>query len=186
MALFFTSDTHFGHENIIKTCDRPFRSVAEMDEALIARWNEAIGRRDTVYHLGDFCFRSSRDAKSYLDRLNGEIHLIAGNHDDETLANHAGHFASVSLIREIRADGRRIVLCHYPMREWQGSWRGAWHFFGHVHGRLNHEPLGYSLDVGADSHDFRPWSLDEVARVFETRQNPFNDGNRPRPAQRTV
>jgi calcineurin-like phosphoesterase family protein len=180
MAAFFISDTHFGHENIIATCNRPFANAGEMDEALIARWNERVRPGDIVYHLGDFSYRNATAADAYLPQLNGEIHLIAGNHDGETLAQHARLFASVSQILEIRAGGQRIVLCHYPMREWHGSWRNAWHFFGHVHGRLNHEPHGFSLDVGADSHDFRPWNLDEIGRLFETRGNPFSDGKRRR------
>jgi calcineurin-like phosphoesterase family protein len=180
MAVFFTSDTHFGHENIIRTCGRPFATVAEMDEALVARWNERVRPGDMVYHLGDFCYRSSRGADNYLRRLNGEIHLVAGNHDGETLSHHAQLFASVSVIREVHAGGRRIVLCHYPMREWHGSRRKAWHLFGHVHGRLNHQPHGYSLDVGADSHDFRPWGLDEIERQFGKRDDPFASGRRPR------
>jgi len=152
-----------------------------MDEALIARWNERIGPEDTVYHLGDFCFRNWRGADTYLRQLNGRIHLIAGNHDDETVAHHASLFASISLIREIHERGRRVVLCHYPMREWHGSWNGAWHIFGHVHGRLDHQPHGYSLDVGADAHDFRPWSVDEIEQEFSGRHNPFSSG-RPRAA----
>ncbi len=178
MASFFISDTHFGHENIIKTCKRPFANVAEMDEALIGRWNERVGEGDTVYHLGDFCYRNWRGADAYLRQLNGHIHLIAGNHDDETLARHASLFASVSLIREIHERGHRVVLCHYPMREWHGSWDNAWHLFGHVHGRLDHEPHGYSLDVGADAHDFRPWSVDEIEHEFVNRDNPFGGGSR--------
>ena len=182
MAVFFISDTHFGHENIIKLCKRPFASAAEMDDALIARWNERVGGGDTVYHLGDFCYRSSRGAGAYLSQLNGEIHLVAGNHDGGTLAEHAALFASVTHIREIHEKGHHIVLCHYPMREWHGSWEKAWHLFGHVHGRLNHEPHGYSLDVGADAHDFRPWSLDEIEQEFAGRHNPFGSG-RKRPAR---
>jgi calcineurin-like phosphoesterase family protein len=76
MAVFFTSDTHFGHAAVIRSCERPFASADEMDEALIARWNARIKPGDTVYHLGDFCYRSDRAAPYYLDRLHGEIHLI--------------------------------------------------------------------------------------------------------------
>jgi calcineurin-like phosphoesterase family protein len=178
MTLFFTSDTHFGHENIIRKCARPFSSAAEMDEAMIARWNDTVAPGDIVYHLGDFWFRSSVKAGAYLDRLQGTIHLVSGNHDAETVPRFATRFASVSLIAEVRVEGRLVVLCHYPMREWNGAWQGAWHLFGHVHGRLNHAPNGYSLDVGVDSHDFRPWCVEEIARVFETRENPFQDGAR--------
>ena len=174
MAVFFISDTHFGDANVIRTCRRPFASVAEMDEALVSRWNACAGPNDTIYHLGDFCFRAFPGADAYLRRLNGRIHLIAGNHDDETVARHARFFASVSQIREIEERGHRIVLCHYPMREWNGSWNKVWHLFGHVHGRLDHEPRGYSLDVGADAHGFRPWSLDEIEEQFACRVNPFS------------
>lgn len=173
MGIFFTSDTHFGPTAIIKLCNRPFSSVEEMDEAMIARWNAMVGDGDIVYHLGDFCYRNARGAENYIRRLNGEIHLIAGNHDAQTLRQDSGLFASVRDILEIRVGDRRIVLCHYPMREWHNSWSGSWHFFGHVHGRLNAHPLGYSLDVGVDSHDFRLWTLAEIEEALAERRNPF-------------
>jgi len=184
MPLFFTADTHFGHAAIIDLCDRPFSSVDEMDEVLISRWNETVASSDTVYHLGDFCFRAKKTAADYLARLNGSIHLIVGNHDDEAI-RHADKFVSVNHFLEIRAARQHVVLCHYPLREWHGAWRGSWHLFGHVHGRLNHEPLGFSLDVGVDSHDFRPWHIDEIATLMQTRENPFQGGHRPKPVQKT-
>jgi calcineurin-like phosphoesterase family protein len=114
MVVFFISDTHFGHENIIRMCRRPFGSVAEMDEALIARWNERVGAADTIYHLGDFCYRNRCGADTYLRCLNGQIHLIAGNHDDETIAQHASLFASVSHIREIHEGDHRLYCATIP------------------------------------------------------------------------
>jgi calcineurin-like phosphoesterase family protein len=174
MTIHFTSDTHFGHEPIIRFIKRPFPSVEEMDRTLVERWNERIGPDDTVYHLGDFCYRSARSLADYRSQLNGTIHLIRGNHDTLTEADHA-LFASVTLITEVKIEGRVIILCHYPFREWDRAWRGAWHLFGHVHGRLGHAPLGYSLDVGVDAHDFRPWTFEEIAAVMDTRENPFTD-----------
>lgn len=185
MAVFFTSDTHFGHPAILKLSQRPFASVADMDAALITEWNAVIAPRDTVYHLGDFCFRNARSASDYLEALNGEVHLIIGNHDGATLKRHANLFASIRTISEISLNGKTIVLCHYPMREWHGSWRGAWHFFGHVHGRLNHQPLGYSLDVGVDSNRFRPWAFEEIEALFAGRPDPFAE-NRPQPVKKTI
>jgi calcineurin-like phosphoesterase family protein len=174
MTVFFTSDTHFGHEAIIRLTGRPFGSVEEMDAALIARWNETVSPDDTVYHLGDVCFRNSRSIGDYIGRLNGAIHLIRGNHDaDLSDAEANALFASVSLIRELHIGRRMIVRCHYPMREWNQCKRGSWHLFGHVHGRLDGAPLGWSLDAGVESHGFRPWSFTEIEAVFAGRDNPF-------------
>ena len=76
MSSDFISDTHFGHDNIIKLADRQFSTVGEMDERLISNWNEVVGPNDTVFTLGDFSFRSIQGAEFYRSRLNGEIHLI--------------------------------------------------------------------------------------------------------------
>ena len=81
--IFFTSDSHFCHSNIIKFCDRPFKDVEEMNEILIDNWNKTVGPNDIIYHLGDFCFAGSAEWHSILGRLNGRIHLILGNHDEK-------------------------------------------------------------------------------------------------------
>ena len=185
MAVFFTSDTHFGHDAIIKHCERPFASVDKMNATMIENWNAMIGPEDTVYHLGDFSFRSAKPLAAYREALNGTLHLIAGNHDHPLTEEYHRQFASVSSILEIKLDGKRIVLCHYPMREWHGCWRDSWHLFGHVHSRLNHEPHGFSLDVGVDSNEYRPWRFEEIEALFATRDNPF-DGRRPKPVRRTI
>jgi calcineurin-like phosphoesterase family protein len=178
MAVFFTSDTHFGHHNIIASCGRPFPNVETMDREMIARWNARVSPKDIVYHLGDFCHRNDRAAAEYLSALNGNVHLVAGNHDVETLQTASGHFASIHIMLEVKAEGQTLVLCHYPLREWRNAWSGAWHLFGHVHGRLDEVPLGRSLDVGVDSHDFYPWSFEEIAAALAQRSNPFTPGRR--------
>jgi calcineurin-like phosphoesterase family protein len=185
MTVFFTSDTHFGHLPIIASCRRPYGSAEEMDEGLIARWNGIVSARDTVYHLGDFCHRGSQNASDYLDRLNGDIHLIVGNHDAQTLQRHAARFASVSLIGEIDIGGRALVLCHYPMREWNGCYQGAWHLFGHVHGRLNHVSQGLCLDVGVDCNAYRPLSFEDVTGIMARRVCPFEKA-RKRTFKKTI
>ena len=83
MAVYFTADTHFFHHNIIKYCNRPFRNVAEMNAAMIARWNAQVGKGDRVYHLGDVSFGGLAETFRLLAELNGEICLVSGNHDDE-------------------------------------------------------------------------------------------------------
>lgn len=79
---FVFADTHFGHERIIELCKRPFKNVKEMNETLIANWNKVVGKEDTIYFLGDFCFESKDAKKEYwLSRLNGHIIWVKGNHD---------------------------------------------------------------------------------------------------------
>lgn len=166
MALYFTSDTHFGHALVITTCKRPFASADEMDEALIERWNSVVKPGDTVFHLGDFAHRDAHNADRYLDRLNGEVHLIAGNHDGFTVEKHGGRFASVNQIKEITVEDRKIVLCHYPMREWNDSWQGSWHFYGHVHGKYKNAPLRHTFDVSSDANGLRPCGFAEIAAAL--------------------
>ncbi len=82
MALYLISDTHFGHTNIIKHCDRPFRLASEMDKEIIQNWNERIQYDDTVLHGGDIAMSHEKSAIQYVERLNGQIVHIDGNHDD--------------------------------------------------------------------------------------------------------
>ncbi len=158
MAVFFTSDTHFGDHRTINIHKRPFASVAEMDALLIARWNETVGPEDMVWHLGDFA-RRGEEAEGLLERLNGVKHLVSGNNDPpETVA--AAGWASVRDYVELEQDGRLLVLCHYPFRSWNGQQRGAINLHGHSHGRL--KPLPRQHDVGVDVWDWRPVRLPEI------------------------
>jgi len=101
--IFFTADHHFGHANIIKFSERPFESLEHMNEELIKRWNEKIGKDDTVYHLGDFSLGKPDFTKEILDRLNGNIHLIKGNHEGAALT-YPKRFASIRDYHELRID----------------------------------------------------------------------------------
>jgi len=80
MGIWFTSDTHFYHKNIIKFTNRPWNTVEEMNNALINNWNEVVKPNDTVFHLGDFAFTSNGNWKKLINELNGKIYLILGNH----------------------------------------------------------------------------------------------------------
>lgn len=183
MRTFFTADTHFGHDNIRRLAKRPFETLEQMDEVLIARWNTAVGPQDIVWHIGDFAYRGAMSAEAYRARLNGEIHLVAGNHDVKVRKGAPGIFASIHDIAEVKiAKDRTVVLCHYPMREWPGAWHGTWHLFGHVHGRLDKEPHGYSMDVGVDTNDFRPYAIEDITQRLTNRDNPFDNAGRDTPS----
>ena len=161
MSIFFTADHHFGHSNLIPYQKRPFANVEEMNETLIQRWNEAVKPRDTVYHLGDVSLLRPERTREILDRLNGKIFLIRGNHEksaeDKVCASRFEwikdyHFLSLN-------DGIKIALMHYAMRVWDRRHYGAWHLYGHSHGHLPPEEGRFALDVGVDCWDFRPISL---------------------------
>jgi calcineurin-like phosphoesterase family protein len=139
---------------------RPFPSVAAMDEALVERWNELVDPDDTVWHLGDFAVRvGEARAAALLDRLHGAKHLIAGNVDGAKVRALPG-WASIQDLAELTLAGRRFVLCHYPLRAWNGQHRGAVNLHGHSHGRL--KPLPRQVDVGVDAWDFRPIGVEAI------------------------
>lgn len=157
MAVWFTADSHFGHERIIELAQRPFESVDEMDEVMIERWNKRVRPGDLVYHVGDFAL-SANDI--YLPRLNGQKRLVRGNHDHKNRAKLSHGWSTINGLLEIKVDDQRIVLCHYGMRVWNQSHRGAIHLYGHSHDGLPGD--SQSLDVGVDCWDFRPVNLDEI------------------------
>lgn len=163
---FFTSDTHFGHENIIKYCNRPWATVEEMNEGIIENWNSVVKPGDTVYHLGDFSFAP---AEPFLDRLNGNIHLMVGNHEKPALAVR-NRFVWVRDLTEVRVGKQSIVLCHYPLKTWNKDRHGAWHLYGHCHGTLE-DPGNKSLDIGMDCHNYIPLSFEQVAIIMAGRSN---------------
>ncbi|MBB5712274.1 metallophosphoesterase family protein [Sphingomonas xinjiangensis] len=155
MAVFFTADTHFGDHRTINIWKRDFADTAQMDALMIARWNAAVAIGDEVWHLGDVA-RKASDVPALLDQLNGTKHLIRGNNDPDAVLK-AGGWASVGDYRELELDGRRLVLCHYPFRSWNGQHKGAINLHGHSHGRLKQMPRQF--DVGVDVHGFAPVQL---------------------------
>lgn len=158
MAIHFTADTHFGDHRTINIHRRPFANAAAMDEVLVARWNAVVGADDVVWHLGDFARRGS-DAAGLLGMLNGTKHLVRGNNDDDAAAAAPG-WASVSAYAEIEVGDRRLVLCHYPFRSWNGQARGTLDLHGHSHGRL--KPIPRQFDVGVDARGFTPVTLNAL------------------------
>jgi calcineurin-like phosphoesterase family protein len=174
VTTFFVSDHHWGHANIIRHASRPFTSAEEMDEEMITRWNQVVGNKDTVYHLGDVGLCSPDRLRPILDRLKGNIHLVPGNHDKSALKPECrSRFASVTPLLDIHVpdpDASRgtqlIVLCHYGMRTWNKRHHGSWHLYGHSHGKL--PPHGLSFDVSVDCHNFTPISYDQVKAKMAT------------------
>lgn len=172
---YFISDLHFGHANILKLCERPFETVEEMDRALIARWNKAVHKNDTVYILGDIIWHK-RLVPYYMEQLKGEKILLPGNHDagwvkDKSLRR---YFAEVTPYIETHICSHPVTLCHYPLLEWQGdrkegSSKLGYLIHGHIHNRKDalYRPLfcrENALNAGVDINDFTPVSFDTLRR----------------------
>ena len=159
MTTFFTSDSHFGHAGVLAMSARPFASIEEHDEALVAAWNASVGPRDEVWHLGDFALGASpQRCVALFRRLRGRKCLVRGNHDRRRVLDLPWHEQHDLASRRI--EGQRVVLSHYPMRAWPGVWRGSIHLFGHTHGSL--PDTSQSCDVGVDRWAYRPVTLREI------------------------
>ena len=182
--IFFTSDTHFCHENIIKFVGRPFENADEMNEALISRWNEKVPEDGLVFHLGDFAFASFKKWEEIRSRLNGEIVLIKGNHDIKQFQKEEQYlklFKYSAWQMYIEIEKRKIYLNHNPFLCYGGTYRDnaglVYQLFGHVHsikgkgGGKDGERLEMlfptQYDVGVDNNDFTPISWYEVDAIIQ-------------------
>lgn len=156
--VFFTADQHFGHTSVIKYMDRPFSSTDEMHEIMIENHNKTVKPGDRIYHIGDFAWG---DHNKYLSRLKGNNYLIKGNHDHLRRLKEPLLFREVYDVKLLKVNGMLIWLSHYAHRVWPQSPYGSFHLYGHSHGMM--EGFGRSMDVGVDSFNFTPVSLEDVA-----------------------
>lgn len=162
--VFFTSDYHLGHANIIKFCGRPFKDVDHMNESLIRNHNARVRDTDMVYHIGDFMFRSRRHINYYLERLNGNIILLKGNHDKNNKVPAYIHRCV------IRYGGMDFGMFHNPAAEFPMRYN----LVGHVHEkwRFKKDSYGnYFINVGVDVWKFMPVTINEIIAKFNRWKN---------------
>ncbi|KQP24020.1 metallophosphoesterase [Methylobacterium sp. Leaf102] len=177
--ILFTADDHFGHQGILSprmALRRPFATIEEHDETLIANWNASVRPEDTVWHLGDFCYRCPEaHARAIFSRLRGRIFMVRGNHDRVSVRlPWAGPVVDVArvVVQDFDGQPQGLFLSHYAHRVWPRMHRGDIHLYGHSHGTL--PGTAASTDVGVDCFDYRPVTLDEIrVRLAE------NAGGRP-------
>lgn len=172
---YYTSDLHLDHKNILKyeSFSRPFSSLEEMNTTLILNWNKVVKPGDDVYILGDFAFCKGERANNFLDQLNGNKHLIVGNHDsflkDKTFDR--SKFVTIKYYDELRdqAHGQvyDAILFHYPIAVWNKKHHGSIHLYGHIHSTPisqistgGREPNSYN--VGVDVNDLKPMTLEQL------------------------
>lgn len=177
---YFISDTHFGHDNILKMCSRPFDSIDDMNEALIAAWNARVTGNDTVFILGDLFYRCA-DPEPILQRLKGKKRLITGNHDSSWMdrVDLNRYFVSVDPLLEVVLGSRVITMCHYPLLTWKHKLRqNSFMVHGHIHNDTTSDyfPLiairDRMLNAGVDINGFQPVTFEELLennRRYKTR-----------------
>lgn len=168
---YITSDHHFGHANIIKYANRPFKHVDEMDEQMIQAWNGVVPPTAIVYHLGDLAFMRPEQIVRLVRRLHGTIRLVKGNHDKGIKGPAYKAFEWVKDYYESTCDdGTKIVMCHYPFLTWNKAHHGAWMLHGHSHNSLR-DTGQRRLDVGVDAHpNYAPFSFAEIAAKMKGRE----------------
>jgi len=173
--IFFTADTHFGDDFIIKMCNRPFKDSTGMDETLIRNWNSVVPENGIVFHLGDIGVHDKVVFTDLLNRLNGKKYLITGDHDrDCTLKFLSGVFSEITPQKKIIVDGQKILLNHYPFLTFSGIHANVWQLFGHCHLRPTAVtptklrtlfPTQY--DVGVDNNNYAPASFEQIKEIIE-------------------
>lgn len=160
--IFLISDTHFSHTNIIKYCNRPFKDVEEMNEIIINKWNSVVKENDIVYHLGDFALYNA-ELKKLVNRLNGKIYLIRGNHDRKTVTfyNNAGLEV---LPTQTKLDKYKLILSHRPLMNNQIP-NGYINVHGHIHNsELDQEKFNINnhICVSVEMIDYKPIKIKEI------------------------
>ena len=130
---FYISDLHFDHSNCLSLDNRPFLNIEELNSKLISNWNNVVGPGDEVFILGDFCWKKEDRWAEILPRLNGQKTLILGNHDITPSAKTRRYFADVKEYKVVDDNGRKVVLCHYPIPCYRNHFYGWYHLYGHVH-----------------------------------------------------
>lgn len=182
MQVFMTSDLHFGHKNILKHCNRPYDSVEDMDEGLVANWNNKVPKKDSiVYIVGDFAFNNHN---KYLSRLNGKKVLIIGSHDHmshDVLRNFTAVYPSDG--REegtfmMKHDGRYYFMQHCCPRVWARSHYGVPCLFGHSHGRLKTWNLSFDVGVDTKLSNYSPIHISDIDKEIELRKMEMDKDGR--------
>jgi len=163
---FYTADLHYDHLNVIRLSKRPFTDLKEMQETIITNWNKEVNNGDDVYVLGDICF----DVKIFIELmevLNGQIHIIRGNHDENAIKHAVNGYNLKGVIYhrdilKIKDGEHTLILSHYPIFEWDQWFRNSIHMHGHCHQNIGRSFRPRAYDVGVDACDFKPVTLNKV------------------------
>lgn len=180
---FYISDWHYGHKNVLAFDNRKFQTIEEMNQALVERWNSVVEPGDIAYMLGDMFWCNMDESIPVLQSLNGQKFLIKGNHDRCNDGRFVKQFVKVTEYMEVLDEGRKVVLCHYPIPCFKNHYYGWYHLYGHVHNSFEYNMMEhdkylmqelyghpcYMFNVGAMTPymDYTPKTLDEILAAHD-------------------
>ena len=189
--IWFTSDSHYSHNNICAGISnwlvslmeedyqtqngdcRDFKTLTEMNDAIINGMNNYVKQEDIVFHIGDVAW-GEKNVRQYMDRLICKnVYLILGNHDKDIDRNNdlKSLFKGVYRILDVDLNGKSFTLCHFAMRVWNKSHHFSTHLYGHSHGKLLDLPNSLSMDVGVDTNkELRPYHYDEIIKIMNKKK----------------
>ena len=171
MAIYFTSDLHFGHDREFIYTPRGFKTVWEMNDTILKNWNEIVNPEDDVYCLGDLMLGNNDVGMSYIKDLKGKIHVVRGNHDTDVrmdLYNKCYNIIEVTEGQFLKWNGFNFYLNHYPTftSNLEKSDRLKEHIinlYGHTHQKENfYNDIPFMYHVGLDSHDCKPVLIENI------------------------
>lgn len=182
--IYYISDIHFRDERIFKICKRPFKSLFEMEDYIINKWNEKVNDEDVVYVIGDIGKETDDTIIDIFKRLKGHKHLIVGNHDHSLLDSieKSNVFESIKFIDLIKDGDYEVCLCHYPLLDWNDFNRGSILVYGHIHNKTESNGDIYKLikeyyknlkafNAGVDVINFVPRTLEELMKLKEVNKD---------------
>ena len=169
--MYLTSDLHFFHKNVLRFCPetRPFADTDEMNQFLVDKWNEKAVKPNTkMFHLGDLSFGKPGQTREIVSQLQGDITFINGNHDYDKNKEVLREFGEVVDYKKVNYQGKKFILFHYPILEWDSKHHGSIHCYGHLHQNTIPEKygLGKAMNVGWDAIG-KIIHFDEVIEIME-------------------
>lgn len=166
---YYISDLHIGDERIMHLCKRPYKSIAEQTQVFLNNWNNLVRPDDEVFILGDVGFAWTNEEKGFYLAANGVKHLVFGNHDVNIIEGirNSNIFASCDFILNVEDEGENIVLCHYPLMDWEGIDNDWLLFYGHIHNKPLHEIYAYynnkkAYNVSVDVTNYVPMTKEQI------------------------
>ena len=177
--IYFISDNHWGHKNVIQMADRPFDNIQQMNTYMIDMWNDVVGEDDEVYYGGDFMYKMNpKDfVRNVLNNLNGKIYLLIGNHDERYLNKYMERLEwakdrfELKYIHEEKE--YKFILDHYPLYSWKGMWRNTILIHGHTHHNtddLYYETIGHKININCEFLNYKPISIIELINKFNNNE----------------